>query len=178
MSVEESVEPLVVVTVRHRGSIRWFRSERELWVLDLHKWRNEFVEAGYEVPNFADDYRFGMHQVDETNADRFLQHISADEIARDDLSVELARRYPTARSWWDVGDLFPIMFADFDNKTAAGFYHEGIPMERYAPDGWRAEFIDFANDYPEDIFPRAEKFWVKGNSDLLELLNERGRSNQ
>lgn len=137
MTFEENVEPLVVITVKHQGAIRWFRSERDLWVFDLNKWREEFLAAGYEVPNFTDDYRFGLHCVDETNVDRFLDHISGDEVEKDELSIELARRYPTATNWWDVGDLFPIMFADFDNKTVAGFYHEGAPMERYVPDGWR-----------------------------------------
>lgn len=176
MSFDQSSEPLVVVAGRLNGSIRWFRSERDLWVLDVNKWRNEFVEAGYEMPAFTDDYRFGIHCVDETNAEQFLKHISDLEVVRDDLSRELAQRYPTAKSWWDVGDLFPIMFVDFDNKRVAGFYHEGVPMERYVPDGWDGQFIDFANEYPEDIFPKAEKFWVKGDSDLLQLLNERGGS--
>ena len=174
MNLEQNSGPLVVVAVRLRSDIRWFRSERDLWVLDVNKWRDEFIAAGYDMPPFNDDYRFGIQCVDEKNADRFLAHISGDEVARDDLSIELAGRYQTATSWWDVSDLFPIMFVDFDNSKVAGFYHDGVAMEKYLPDGWEGEFIDFANEYPESVFPKTEKFWVKGDSDLLQLLNERG----
>ena len=174
MNLEPDAEPLVVVAVRLSARIRWFRSERDLWVLDVNKWRQEFVDAGHDMPAFADDYRFGMHTINETNAEQFLSHISENEVSPDDLGHELARRYPSAESWWDVSDLFPIMFVDFDNTRVAGFYHEGVAMERYVPDGWDGQFIDFANEYPEEVFPQSEKFWVKGDSDLLQLLNERG----
>lgn len=166
-----------MVAVRIDGRIRWFRGSRDDWVLDLNKWREDFISAGHEVPEFTDDYRFGIHCVTKQNASQFLEHLADTEVHRDDLSRELATRYPTASSWWDVSDLFPIMFVDFDNAMAAAFYPDGTPMERYVPDGWIGEFIDFANEYPEKLFPKAEKFWVKGDSDLLQLLNERGLEN-
>lgn len=168
----------VVIVIRYQGKIRWFRSDRDLWVLDVNKWRDEFISQGYEVPEFKSDYRFGIHSVNQGTAERFLEHMSEFEVQRDDLSLELAKRYTTAKSWWDVKDLFPIMFVNFDDSKVGGFYPDGAPMERYIPDGWSGEFIDFSNEYPEDIFPTEEKFWVKGDSDLLKLLNERGVVNQ
>lgn len=164
----------IVVAVRYKGKIRWFRSDRDLWVLDVSKWREEFIRHGYDVPEFKDSFRCGIRTVDQGNVDKFLDCILKYEVHKDDLSIELARRYPTARSWWDVKELFPIMFVDFDNRRVGAFYPDGTPMERYVPDGWIGEFVDFANDYPQDIFPVEEKFWVKGDSDLLKLLNERG----
>lgn len=168
----------VVVVVRYQGKILWFRSDRDLWVLDLNKWRNEFINHGYSVPEFKDSYRFGIHIVNQETVQKFLDSMKDFEIEKDQLSAELAKRYTTARSWWDVEDLFPIMFINFDNNQVGAFYSEGTPMERYIPDGWIGEFIDFANDYPENIFPRLEKFWIKGDSDLLQLLNERGANQQ
>lgn len=168
----------VVVVVRYQGEIRWFRSDRDLWVLDLNKWRNEFINLGYNVPEFKDYYRFGIHTVNKETAQQFIDNISEFELHKDELSIELAERYPAARSWWDVSDLFPIMFVNFDDCKVGAFYPEGTPMERYIPDGWTGEFIDFANEYPEEIFPVKEKFWVKGDSDLLKLLNERGSNQQ
>ena len=38
----------------------------------------------------------------------------------------------------------------------------------------RLLLVDFANNYPEDVFPTSEKFWVREGSDLLKILNERG----
>jgi hypothetical protein len=169
----ESDVEIVVVVVRFEGRIRWFRSDRDLWVLDVEKWRNEFIALGHEVPDFNGSFRFGLRVVNETNAREFLDHMAKFEVRKDDLSIELARRFRTASSWWDVKDLFPVVFVNFDNRSVAAFYSEGTPMERYVPDGWKGEFIDFANECSEDVFPSQERFWIKGGSDLLKLLNER-----
>jgi hypothetical protein len=177
MSAESADIEIVVVAVRHDGRIRWFRSDRDLWVLDVNKWRNEFISHGYDVPEFTQSYRFGIHVIDQQTAARFLEHMSKFEVPRDELSIELAKRFTSARSWWDVKDLFPIMFVDFDARKVAAFYSEGTPMERYVPEGWSGEFIDFATEYPEQVFPAKEKFWIKGDADLLKLLNERGARN-
>lgn len=168
----------VVVVIRYQGKIRWFRSDRDLWVLEINKWRDEFISHGYEVPAFKKSYRFGIHSVNQKTAKQFLDCMSKFELHKDELSLELAKRYTTSRSWWDVKDLFPIMFVNFDDCKVGAFYPDGTPMERYIPDGWIGEFIDFANEYTEDVFPKEEKFWVKGDSDLLKLLNERGASEQ
>lgn len=164
----------VVVAVRYEGHIRWFRCDRDWWVMDVNKWRNELIQNGYEVPEFNEAYRFGFKVVNEKNASEFLARLKDYETTPDTLSMELAQRYQAARSWWDVGDLFPIMFIDFDSCEVGAFYSQGTAMERYVPDGWTGRFIDFATEYPEDVFPASSKFWVKGGSDLLMLLNQRG----
>lgn len=164
----------VVVVVRYKGEIIWYRSDRDLWVMDINKWRDEFIEHGHEVPEFQKTYRFGIHSINQETAEQFLDCVSDYKVDRDDLSVEFAQRFTTASSWWDVSDLFPIMFINFDDCKVGGFYPDGTPMERYLPEGWIGEFIDFANEYSEDVFPASEKFWVKGDSDLLKILNERG----
>lgn len=142
--------------------------------MDVNKWRNEFIQNGYDVPEFNDAYRFGIKVVSEKNVAEFLDRLKGHEIVPDVLAMELAKRYPSARSWWDVGDLFPIMFVDFDRREVGAFYSEGAAMERYVPDGWTGQFIDFATEYSEEVFPTSSKFWVKGGVDLLALLNKRG----
>lgn len=47
-------------------------------------------------------------------------------------------------------------------------------MERYLPEGWTGEFVDFLTEYPEEVFPKRNRFWIKGGVDLLEMLNKRG----
>lgn len=165
---------VVVVAVRYEGLIRWFRCDRDWWVMDVNKWRNEFIRNGYDVPEFNDAYRFGFKVVNKKNAAEFLACLKDYEVAPDTLAMELAKRYQTARSWWDVGDLFPIMFVNFDGWEVGAFYSQGAAMERYVPDGWTGRFIDFVTEYPEEAFPTSSKFWVKGGVDLLALLNERG----
>ncbi|WP_111859134.1 group-specific protein [Acinetobacter sp. CFCC 10889] len=170
MDTEENV----VIAVRFNNQIRWFQSERDLWILDSNQWRNEFINAGYHVPEFDQHYRFGLKVVNEVNATYFLESMCEFEIHKDVLSLELIQKFPDTTSWWDVQALFPIMFVNFDACEVAGFYSEGVAMERYLPEGWKGEFIDFATEYPEDIFPSSEKFWVNNGSDLLALLNARG----
>ena len=164
----------VVVAVRKADRVRWFRCDRDWWVLDAEKWRNEFIQYGYDVPKFNSEYRFGFKIVNERNATDFLARLTDYEVAADSLAFELAKRYQSARSWWDVSDLFPIMFVDFDKREVGAFYSAGAAMERYVPDGWVGRFIDFATEYPEEVFPTSSKFWVKGGVDLLALLNKRG----
>lgn len=154
--------------------IRWYRSERDLWVLDVDKWRNGFLALGYDVPDFDEDFRFSLRIVDQQNADYFLKCMSRYEISKEILSLALALEYPSAKSWWDVQHLFPIMFVDFDECTVGAFYYDGICMERYVPNNWCGEFIDFANEYSEEKFPSSDKFWVQDGQDLLALLNKRG----
>ncbi|MCH7392664.1 group-specific protein [Acinetobacter dispersus] len=172
---EETIdEEMIVVVVKENKKIRWYRSERELWVLDVNKWKNGFRALGYDVPDSDDDFRFGLHIVDQQNADYFLKCMSRYEISKESLSSALSSAYPSAASWWDVQHLFPIMFVDFDECTVGAFYPDGICMERHLPDNWSGEFIDFANEYSEDKFPSPDKFWVQDGQDLLALLNQRG----
>jgi len=168
------LDEIIIAVVRYKGQFRWFRCERELWILDLNKLRKTFIENGYNVPKLDEMDRFGIHTLTPENIEFFLEKMRVYEIATDELSYLLANRYPTAKSWWDVGELFPTVFVNFDNKTLGAFYYEGTKMELYIPDGWKGEFVDFANEYSEDIFPSSEKFWIKEDSDLLKLLNERG----
>lgn len=168
-------DDLVVVVCRLDGRFKWYRNERDLWVLDINKWRNEFIDQGYDVPAFTKDFRFGIHVVNGVEVGRFLSEMQRWAVSPESLSVELARRFTSASSWWDVQDLFPIAFIDFDRRVVAGFYPDGVALERFIPDGWRGEFVDFCNEYSEEMFPASEKFWVKDGVDLLQLLNERAQ---
>lgn len=176
--MRDETEEWVVAVARCNGRIHWYRSEVDLWVLDAEKWRSEFIAAGYDVPEFNDNFRFGIRTVDAETAPKFLEGMKRFELPKDQLSYELSRRYSTAESWWDVKDLFPVIFVDFDNQSVGAFYANGLRLEKYVPDGWTGELVDFAITYPESMFPASEKFWIKQGSDLLQLLNERGKQLQ
>lgn len=89
---------VVVVTVRYKSSISWFRSNRDLWILDYNKWHNEFINAGYKVSQLDEDDRFGIHIVNNQNSQQFLDFMSKFKIHQDKLSLELAIRFQTASS--------------------------------------------------------------------------------
>ena len=170
----DAVEEIIVV-VKHDNQFHWYKSDRELWVLDWKKWRQEFVDNGFNPPEAKPDDRFGIPVVNDETAGRFLAEMEQFEISKDDLAKELVARFPSAQSWWEVGDLFPIMFVDFDRKHVCAFYPQGTRMERYIPDGWTSEFEEFLTKYSEEYFPRREKFWVRDGLDMLKELNERGQ---
>ncbi|RKP43273.1 group-specific protein [Trinickia fusca] len=164
--------------MRHKGIIHWLLTNRDNLVLDWKKWRDEFVAAGYEVPDLSVGVvqRSGIVVVDQNTIDEFMSVPEVHKLSLQFLRQALLQRFPGAQSWWDVGFLFPIAFVDFDNKRFAGFYHDGPRLERYVPYGWVGEFVDFANTYPEEIFPSADKFWIVDGRDLLHELNKRGRA--
>lgn len=169
---------LVVVVVRHRGVFRWFRSDRELWILNLPKRKQEFVDAGYELPASDPEARFGIPIVDEHTIDQFLAEMTPFEVDKARLESGLEARFADAKSWWDVGKLFPIMFVNCDKRHVAAFYPNGARMEAYVPDGWTGAFDDFANNASEEDFPIRERFWVQDGVDLLAILNQRGEANR
>ncbi|MGY8767179.1 MAG: hypothetical protein ACKVH8_01945, partial [Pirellulales bacterium] len=105
----------------------------------------------------------------------FFTEMKQYKIEKSKLEKGLKVRFPDARSWWDVGKLFPIMFMDRDKQHVAAFYPDGTPMERYVPDNWTSEFCDFASDSSEDDFPFSERFWIQDGVDMLAILNERGK---
>ncbi len=168
----------VVAVARHNGVIHWLLSDHDNLVLDWKKWRDDFIAAGYQVPSesVAASRRDGLVVVGQDEADRFLADPVTHRLDIKFLRDALLERFSSANSWWDVGFLFPIAFIDFDNKKFAGFYHDGPRLERYVPDGWVGEFEDFANTYPEGLFPEKDKFWIVDGRDLLFELNERGRA--
>lgn len=170
----------VLAAVRHRGEIRYWLSDRDNWILDLNKWRQEFVTAGYAVPEveLMAGQRSGIVVLDQENAEQFLRSPDVHPIDAGFLRNELLARMPDAQSWWDVEFLFPVAFVDFDHKWFAGFYQDGPRLERYVPDGWTGEFADFANVYPDDMYPASAKFWVVDGRDLLREVIERGRAKE
>ena len=167
----------VVAVARHQGAIYWLLLEGENLILDWKKRRDEFIAASCPYPDLdmVASQRAGIVVLDQNTAEEFLTVAENHKFGIEFLRQALLERFLSAQSWWDVGFLFPIAFIDFDNKRFAGFYHTGPRLERYVPDGWVGEFVDFANTYSEDIFPAVDKFWIVDGRDLLYELNERGR---
>jgi hypothetical protein len=165
------VQDLILVVVKHEGQYRWYSSERDLWVLDWVKWARSFEDSGYSVPESDPSDRFGLPVVNENNANTFLAAIKQFEVTKQSLATLLAKEYTQAKSWWDVPHLFPVLFVNFDEQHLQAFYPDGTPLEQYAPDHWKSEFMDFADRLPAD-----EKYWIQNGEDLLHKLIERGRN--
>lgn len=171
MSNEDSTDEVVVV-VRFKGSWAWFRSEQDLWVLDWRKWRDDFVSAGYDPPALNGDDRFGIIVVNDETAESFLRNMKIHEVRKDLLQEEFLANLRCDRSWWSVAHLFPVAFVDFDKHKVFSLYPEGVRMERYVPDRWTGEFVDFFTQASQSLFSESEKFWIVNGVDLRqELIN-------
>ncbi|WP_146171961.1 group-specific protein [Pseudoduganella armeniaca] len=178
MVMPEVLEPdNVLAVVRYRGEIQYRLSDRENWILDWNRRRQEYATAGHPVLELRAmaQQRAGVAILDQDTVELFLNAPGVHRIDPGFLRKSLLERFDSAQSWWDVEFLFPIAFVDFDNRRFAGFYQDGPRLERYVPDDWKGEFSDFANTFPEELYPSAAKFWIVDGRDLLLELIERGR---
>ncbi|MFD2426822.1 hypothetical protein ACFSUI_25530 [Ralstonia solanacearum] len=73
-------EVVAVGVVRHNGKIRWFRMDRDNWILDWQKWRDEFIKAGLDVPPLDASGRFGISIVNEDTVEEFIRAASDFEL--------------------------------------------------------------------------------------------------
>jgi hypothetical protein len=166
----------IVALLRYRSQFHWYRSEREIWVLDWIKWQQDYLDAGHETPVLDVSDRFGIPVVDENTIHDFFIAVEEYRVGKTALSDALARRMPRANSWWDVGKLFPVVFVDSDRRHVSAFYNDGIRLERYVPDGWTSLFEDFASNSAEIVLPFSERFWIQNGVDMLAELNRRGEN--
>lgn len=175
-SFDDDDADIIVAVAKWKGRFRWFKSDRELWVLDYDKWTQAFVDAGYVVPAPEEDERFGIPVMSDEFVDRYFDAMATFEVTKDELGRELIGQVSTATTWWDVEDSFPVVFADFDSKHLCAFYSSGTPLERYVPDGWTSEFRDFITESSGERLPRSERYWIQGDRDLLNELNGPGQN--
>ncbi|MBD2816777.1 hypothetical protein ID850_19085 [Xenorhabdus sp. Flor] len=162
----------VVVAIKNNNIITWYQSDREIWVLDRQKWHRDFVDNDIVCPEDSADDRFGILIVNDATKEKFLDNILPFKVNNKKLE-EFKEKIQNSSSWWDSHELFPMAFINFDSKKLSACYpYPGkIPVERYVPDGWKGEFIDFMRKFDESILPKNEKYWVINDIDYLEKLS-------
>ena len=162
----------VVVAIKNDNIITWYQADREVWVLDRQKWHRDFVDNGIACPEDSADDRFGILIVNDGTKEKFLESILPFKVDNKKLN-EFKEKIQDSSSWWDSHELFPMAFIDFDSKKVSAYYpYPGkIPVERYIPDGWTGEFVDFMRKFDESILPKKEKYWVIDDIDYLEKLS-------
>ncbi|MDC9605964.1 hypothetical protein [Xenorhabdus griffiniae] len=162
----------VVVAIKNDNIITWYQADREIWVLDRQKWHKDFVDNGIACPEDSADDRFGILIVNDCTKEKFLENIFPFKVDNKKLK-EFKEKIQDSSSWWDSHELFPMAFIDFDSKKLSACYPcpGKIPVERYVPDGWNGEFVDFMRKFDESILPKDEKYWVIDDIDYLEKLS-------
>ena len=132
-----------------------------MWILDRIKWVSDFLQHGIESISLDDHKeRYNLPIVDESNAVDFINFLRNDGYLFDktDIANEFYKRFSLDTTWWDVYDLLPDLFIDFDSRKIYSEYVEAIHYEQYVPDGWNGELVDFCKN---GILPHNEMFWIK-----------------
>ena len=160
----------LIALVLCRKKAYWFLTFKEMWVLNRKKWINEFISNGVKGVNPEDhEERYNLALVNEDNAEYFISKLIKDNYVLDknDLSTEFYKRLESASDWWDIYDLMPDIYIDFDNKKMYSNHIEAIQLVNYLPVNWVAERKDFCQG---EILPESEKFWISNNINYREKL--------
>ncbi|WP_047686232.1 MULTISPECIES: hypothetical protein [Xenorhabdus] len=162
----------VIVAIKNNNNIEWYHEDREIWVLDWQKWSADFTKKGFDCAEDDPNDRFGILIVNDNTKEKFLKKIQPFKIDNSKLEI-IKKTIEKSSCWWDVSALFPIAFIDFDSKklSACYPYPGNTPIEKYVPDGWIGEFVDFMREFDEDILPKKEKYWIINDVDYLEKLS-------
>lgn len=156
--------------VTNEGRFYWFLAFKEMWVLDRVKWIEDFVKSGMEI-NLKDIHkeRYDIPVVNEENAQVFIGGLIKDGYSYDkaDIAGEFYNRLSQKTIWWDIYDLMPDLFIDFDNKRLCSEYVESMHYHKYVPDGWQGELVDFCSD---GTLPQDEMFWIKNDTNHRSLI--------
>ncbi|HEL9845327.1 TPA: hypothetical protein U0R39_005650, partial [Klebsiella pneumoniae] len=138
MNINKDDELLVIV--KNEGRFYWFAAFKEMWILDRVKWIVDFVKNGVGI-NLQDIHkeRYDIPVVNEENAQLFIDFLIKDGYSydKDDMAVEFYNKLSGKTTWWDVYDLMPDLFIDFDNKRICSEYIESMHYHKYVPDGWQ-----------------------------------------
>ncbi|CDH26496.1 hypothetical protein [Xenorhabdus bovienii] len=162
----------VIVAIKNNNNIEWYKEDREIWVLDWQKWSDDFIKKGFDCTEDDPNDRFGILIVNDNTKEEFLKKIQPFKINNSKLE-SIKKAIEKSPSWWDVSELFPIAFIDFDLKklSACYPYPGSTPIERYVPDGWSGEFVDFMRKFDESILPKNKKYWIINDIDYLDKLS-------
>ena len=172
MNVNKDDELLVIV--KNEGRFYWFVAFKEMWVLDRVKWIDDFVKNGVEI-NLQDIHkeRYDIPVVNEKNAQIFIGNLIKDGYLydKDDIAEAFYNRLSEKTTWWDIYDLMPDLFIDFESKRLYSEYVESMHYYKYVPDGWFGELVDFCSD---GSLPQDEMFWIKNEIDYRSVVIAKG----
>ncbi|HIC8929199.1 TPA: hypothetical protein ACW7ZA_003221, partial [Enterobacter asburiae] len=111
--------------------------------------------------------------VNEKNAQIFIGNLIKDGYLydKDDIAEAFYNRLSEKTTWWDIYDLMPDLFIDFESKRLYSEYVESMHYYKYVPDGWFGELVDFCSD---GSLPQDEMFWIKNETDYRSVVIAKG----
>ena len=132
------------------------------------------MKNGVEI-NLQDIHkeRYDIPVVNEKNAQIFIGNLIKDGYLydKDDIAEAFYNRLSEKTTWWDIYDLMPDLFIDFESKRLYSEYVESMHYYKYVPDGWFGELVDFCSD---GSLPQDEMFWIKNETDYRSVVIAKG----
>jgi len=152
----------MIVITKHHGTIGWYESDPDFWILDQKKWADTFVAAGHDVDatDFSD--RFDLPVVDERMATEFLGKMVEFRVSQQQLGECFEKAAATASGWFDVAGCLPMLFVDFDARKLWSLHSESTSFVDHLPNGWTGEYESFF-----DKIPDGSRYWVNTTGDML-----------
>lgn len=164
----------ILVIIKNDEKFYWFVAFKEMWVLDRVKWVNDFIRNGLGCINMNDHQeRYNMPIINKENVDGFIQLLIDDGYLYDkrDIANEFYKRLSVKNLWWDIYDLMPDLFIDFDSNRLYSEYVESMHYEQYVPEGWLGELVDFCDN---GLLQKCEMFWVINGVDYRREILSKG----
>ncbi|MEM7160541.1 MAG: hypothetical protein AAF799_47330 [Myxococcota bacterium] len=152
----------MIVVAKHHGTIGWYDSAPEFWILDQKKWADAFIAAGHDVDATDFSERFDLPVVDETTATEFLARMTEFRVSQQRLGERLEKAAVTASGWFDIADHLPMLFVDFDAKKLWSLHPEQTSFVDHVPNGWASEYENFF-----EHVPAGSRYWVNATGDVL-----------
>ncbi|MEN1988152.1 hypothetical protein [Paenibacillus hubeiensis] len=143
---------IIIVGVYYKNIFNWYLTDKDYWILDLNKRREDFLKAGYSYDlDPILDFRFNIEVVNEETAEEFLNAIDGYKVNLDDI-----RTIIESGNYGDtILSVAPSLLVHFDHKRLVSNFPETLPFEKYVPNGWSGEYASFEDDIPSN-----ERYWV------------------
>lgn len=159
----------IIVGVIIKENFYWYITEKDVWILDINKYAEDFIKNGYKFDiQFALRFRGEIAIIEEERALTFLELYKENHVSSYQLKVKIQGRGDEAT----VLSMRPSLYVNFDRKILYSLYPEYLAYERYVPDGWNGECYDFM-----DLIPEGEKYWMNGDTNLLNEVFKQERGN-
>ncbi|MEC2077028.1 hypothetical protein [Metabacillus fastidiosus] len=151
----------IIVGINYKNRFSWYVTDKDYWILDLIKRRDDFLRNGHEYDlDHMLMSRMHIEVINEYTAERYLAALNEHKVK----SIEL-RKLVEKKDYEDtILSLYPSLFIDFDNRRLLSSFPETLPFERYVPSGWVGEYKPF-----DEYIPEQDKYWI---ADGIDLINE------
>lgn len=159
----------IIVGVRNSLGFSWHVSDRDTWIMDIYKYQEAYQNIGYKVNlEFILSLRNNIPILNENNYIQYLDLNDDEVVSTENLrsEIKIFNKSDTILAFQ------PSIYVDFVKRELYSMYQENIPYEKYIPDGWKGEFLDFIEQIPQN-----ERYWdIDGTNQISVIFEQEVRA--